>query len=128
MVIMHETYVFLQFYLYINLVIIIEESHYLFSKAQNNLTKGNSSFMNGDRFSFVKPEIDPPLPEKVMVGPYECRVWYASRELRYKQCGEAHNTNDTQRCDYYTPPLENVIVFNSGPFSNFHRCDLNLGP
>ena len=102
--------------------------HVYFSKARNNLTKGNSSFMNGDRFIFVKPEIDPPLLEKVMIGSYECRVWYASRDLRCKRCGEAHNTNDTQRCDYYTPPLEDVIVFNSGPFSNFHRCDVNLGP
>ena len=98
-----------------------------FSKAQNNLTKDNASFMNGDRFILVKPEIYPPLPEKVMIGSYECRVWYASRDLRCKRCGEAHNANDTQRCDYYTPPLEDIIVFNSGTFSNFLRCDVNLG-
>ena len=56
--------------------------HMYFSKARNNLAKGNSSFMNGDRFIFVKPEIGIPLPEKVMIGPYECRVWYVSRDLR----------------------------------------------
>ena len=76
----------------------------------------------------MKPEIDPQLQEKVMIGSYECRVWYASRDLRCKRCGEAQNTNDTQRCDYYTPPFEDVIVFSSGPFSKFHRCEVNLGP
>ena len=99
-----------------------------FSKARNNATKAPSSFINGDRYIYLKPEIDPPLPEKVMIGSYECRLWYASRDLKCKRCGEAHKTNNIHRCDYYMPPSDDILVFNSGPLSNFHRCDVSMGP
>ena len=98
-----------------------------FSMARNNLTKENSYFVNGDRFIFVKPEIDPPHPEKVTIGEYKCRLWYASRDQRCKRYGEAHKTNGKVRCDSHTPPLEDAFVFNSRSFSNFHRCEVHLG-
>ena len=100
-----------------------------YSKARNNVTNGTSSFTNGDRYMFVKKGFDPPIPEKVSIGDYTCRVWYASRDVQCKRCGsKSHRTSDTGMCDYYTPPLDYVHAFNSGPLSNFNRCDVDMGP
>ena len=98
-----------------------------FSKARN-AEGGRSKFLNGDRYIFVKPDIDPPLPERVNIGPYSCRIWYQSRDLKCKRCGENHNTNDADRCDSYTTPLPNIHIFTGGSFSNFQRCKVNMGP
>ena len=99
------------------------------SKAWNNVTNGASSFTNGDRYMFVKKGFDPPIPEKVSIGDYTCRVWYASRDVHCKRCGSrTHKTSETGMCDYYTPPLDHVHAFNSGPLSNFNRCAVHMGP
>ena len=97
------------------------------SKARNN-SNGTSSFINGDRYFYVKSDIDPPLPEQVKIGEHLCRTWYASRDRKCKRCGEGHHTNDVDRCDSYTTPLEHVKVFSTGPFSNFNRCTIDMGP
>ena len=53
------------------------------SKARNNVPNGASSFTNGDRYMFVKKGFDPPIPEKVSIGDYTCRVWYARYHEMY---------------------------------------------
>ena len=99
------------------------------SKARNNVTNSATSFTNGDRYMFVKKGFDPPFPEKVSIGNYTCRVWHASRDVQCKICGsKKHRTFDTCMCDYYTPPLDHVHAFNSGPLSNFNRCAVHMGP
>ena len=35
---------------------------------------------------------------------------------------------NTGMCDYYTPPLDHVHAFNSGPLSNFNRCAVHMDP
>ena len=39
----------------------------------NPFMKGVSPFLNGDRYIFAK---NPPLPDRVKIGRYNCRVWY----------------------------------------------------
>ena len=41
---------------------------------------------------------------------------------------KTHRTSDTGTCDYYTPPLDHVHAFNSGPLSSFNRCAVHMGP
>ena len=39
---------------------------------------------------------------------------------------EGHNTNNVDRCDDYTTPLDYVKVFSTGPFSNFSRRTIDI--
>ena len=77
----------------------------------------------------MSANINPPLPDRVMIGDHSCRIWYPSKNRKCKRCGGiSHRTTDINKCDYYTPSSDDVYVFNSGPLSNFHKCEVNLGP
>ena len=97
-----------------------------FSKARND-TRGSSSFMNGDRYIFIKGNDDPQLPDKIKIGDYTCRIWYSSRKLTCKRCGGNHKTDDTTKCNSYVDPSPNSIyTFSYGPFSNFHKSEVKM--
>ncbi len=96
-----------------------------FSKARN-LTSGSSSFFNGDRFVYMKSGFDP-IPERINIGEYECRVWYASRDVKCKRCGEGHKTTEVTQCKAYCESLPEVEIFKGGPFSNFDKCTTKIG-
>ena len=72
--------------------------------------------------------IFPPLPEQVKIGEHLCQTWYASRHRKRMRCKVGHHTNDVDRCDSYTTPLEYVKIFSTGPFSNFNRCTIDMRP
>ena len=97
------------------------------SKARNNLTKKPSAFLNGDRYVFVNEDMHPPLPHSVTIGAYECRVRHISQTrycIRCQSC--SHKTDDKDACPAFIEPADDVILFSSGIFSNFHRCPVTM--
>ena len=99
-------------------------------KARNNITSGTSSFINGDRFFYAQTNINPPLPNKINIGNYTCRLSYRNQPAVPRPCirckNSDHKTEDIEQCEAYIANQPDVLAFNRGPFSNFDRCDVTM--
>ena len=85
------------------------------------------SFDNGDRYFYTHPNIDPPLPEKVKLGEYTCRIVYKSRVQNCSRCqGHDHKTSDTEKCPAFVANQPELLAFTRGTFSNFDRCEVTM--
>lgn len=102
-------------------------SEVFLSKARDNSNK-STAFLNGDRFIFTKLDPANPLPDRCMLGDYNCRIWYASKKAQCKRCLKyGHQTNDINVCPYYLETIpNNYILFKNGTFSNFDSTPVTL--
>ena len=106
-----------------NIELYSEEVHV--SKARNSETNNISSYVNGDRFVYLKSGFDP-LPDRASIAGFNCRLWYASRRHQCDRCHESHKTSDVDLCDAYRHTQPNVHVFGKGPLSNFSSCKMTM--
>ena len=97
------------------------------SKARNIYTLATSSFLNGDRYFYAQSNCDPPIPQKVNIGSYACRVSYPSQHVKCQRCKlVSHKTEQTSKCPAYSEHQPDMLVFMNGVFSNFDRCDVMM--
>ena len=97
-----------------------------FSKARNS-KNGPSNFYNGDRYIFASSGFDPPLPEKIKIGEYLVRIWYASRSMKCLRCRQTtHRTEDVSKCANYVPTDPDITPFTRGILCNFERIELHM--
>ena len=99
-----------------NIELYSEEVH-----VSNNI----SSYVNGDRFVYLKSGFDP-LPDRASNVGFNCRLWYASRRHQCDRCHESHKTSDVDLCDAYRHTQPNVHVLRKGPLSNFSSCKMTM--
>ena len=83
----------------------------------------NSPFLNGDRFLYMNTSVHPPIPDRIQIGTYTCRVQYASRNRLCERCNNTdHKTSETNVCPAYITEQPDVHYFSRGILSNFSRC------
>lgn len=95
------------------------------SKARN-LANGLSSYLNGDKYVFVKSGFNSPIPERARINGHTCRFWYASRIDKCARCNENHKTSETTDCLAFRATQPNVKVFAWGPLSNFYNGSMKM--
>ena len=99
-----------------------------FSKKMRS-TSRKSSFLNGDRFVYMKlnPNVTSPIAPRIKIGDYSCRVQYSSMNLVCECCkGQGHRTGDIIKCDAYQAEQTNVHYITRGILSIFGICKMNF--
>ena len=87
----------------------------------------NTTFVNGDRFVYVRGNFSPPLPRIIQLGDHTCRLWHASQSISCQRCKQStHPTLDTVNCPAYVSSQDNVTPFRQpqNVLSNFYPCKL----
>ena len=91
-------------------------------------TSRKSSFLNGDRFVYMKlnPNVTPPIAPIIKIGGYACRVQYSSLNLVCERCKCQGHSGDIIKCDAYHAEQTNVHYITRGILSNFGICKMNF--
>lgn len=106
-------------------------------KSKSRINQGSSSFLNGDRFFYAKPDMDPPIPNKIQLGDHMCRVYYNNqvskrpsnnnKRVPCMRCRKQdHYTSETFKCPAFVALQPSVISFTRGIFSNFSKCEVEM--
>ena len=91
------------------------------SRVRNHMNNELTTFFNGDRYVFTKIDPKHPLPDRCVIGGYNCRILYQSKKLKCKRCSLFGHKADSNDCpNFVASPPVNYTLFKNGIFSNFH--------